>query len=162
LNDKLKRENELKALLGVTFVDEMKQDFAEGINQIKSTNAFKTAAQTINDLGSTVAQNEAYQKTTSSLKTATQKITPAFQTIGTSMKTSLSNLGNLRNSTMFTSFQQGISSTLSSGKMKSSQSEYAVDGNAPSGGNLTTSRSTLGTTNASNGFSKQDTILEDK
>jgi hypothetical protein len=39
LNDKIKRENELKNLLGISFVDEIKQDFAEGFNQIKSTNA---------------------------------------------------------------------------------------------------------------------------
>lgn len=39
LNDKLKRENELKALLGVTFVEEIKQDFAEGFNSIKSSTA---------------------------------------------------------------------------------------------------------------------------
>jgi hypothetical protein len=39
LNDKLKREHELKALLGITFVDEMKQDLSEGLNTIKSTNA---------------------------------------------------------------------------------------------------------------------------
>jgi hypothetical protein len=161
LNDKLKREHELKALLGITFVDEMRQDFSEGINTLKSSNAFKTAAQTINDLGSTVSQNEAYQKTTSSIKTATQKITPAFQTIGSTMKTSLSNLGNLRNSSMFKSFEAGISSTLSTGKMKSSKSEYVVDGSEQSG-NLPTSRSTLGTTNATNGFSKPDTIHEDK
>lgn len=39
LNDKLKRENELKQLLGVTFVEEFKHDLSEGINQIKSTSA---------------------------------------------------------------------------------------------------------------------------
>jgi hypothetical protein len=37
LNEKLKREQELKTLLGVTFVDEIKQDFQEGFNQIKQT-----------------------------------------------------------------------------------------------------------------------------
>lgn len=39
LNDKLKRENELKTLLGISFVDEIKQDFAESFNSIKSTTA---------------------------------------------------------------------------------------------------------------------------
>lgn len=156
LNDKLKRENELKTLLGVTFVDEIKQDLSEGIYQIKSTSAFKTAAQTINDISTSVSQNETYQKTTSSIKQATQKITPAFQTIGTSMKSSLSNLGNLRNSNLFKSFEG-----LGTNRMKSSASEYVVGENEPS--NLPTSRSTLGTTTQnSNGISKQDTIIEDK
>lgn len=45
--------------------------------------------------------------------------------------------------------------------MKSSKSEYVVDGTEQSG-NMPTSRSTLGTSNVSNGFSKPDTILEDK
>lgn len=40
LNDKIKRENELKTLLGVSVLDEIKQDFAEGFNQIKSTSAY--------------------------------------------------------------------------------------------------------------------------
>jgi hypothetical protein len=39
LNDKLKRENELKTLMGISFVDEIKQDFSEGFNQIKSFTA---------------------------------------------------------------------------------------------------------------------------
>ncbi len=39
LNDKIKRENELKNLLGISFVDEIKHDFAEGFQQIKSTTA---------------------------------------------------------------------------------------------------------------------------
>ena len=45
--------------------------------------------------------------------------------------------------------------------MKNSQSEYVVDGSQQPG-NIPTSHSTLGTTNATNGFSKPDTILEDK
>ena len=40
LNDKLKREAELKNLLGVTFVEEMRHDFVEGFNSIKSTTAW--------------------------------------------------------------------------------------------------------------------------
>ncbi len=40
MNDKLKRESELKTLLGVTFVDEIKQDFTDGLNQIKLSVAY--------------------------------------------------------------------------------------------------------------------------
>ena len=36
----MKRENELKTLLGISFVDEIKQDFSEGLNQIKSMSAW--------------------------------------------------------------------------------------------------------------------------
>jgi hypothetical protein len=37
LNEKLKREQELKVLLGISFVDELRQDFQEGFNTIKQT-----------------------------------------------------------------------------------------------------------------------------
>jgi hypothetical protein len=160
LNDKLKRENELKTLLGVTFVAEMKQDFTEGFNQIRSTNAFKTAAQTITGIGSTVSSNEAYQKTTASVKQASSKITPAFQQLGGAMKNSL---GNLRNSAWFNSIETGLSSSLSSVKLKASQSEFNVDGSPVSTNGIPTSKSTLGTTtNGNNGLSKHDTITEEK
>jgi hypothetical protein len=53
-----------------------------------------------------------YQKTTSTLKTATQKITPTLSSIGGSiggtMKNSISNLGSLKNSSMFKSFENGF------------------------------------------------------
>jgi hypothetical protein len=39
LNDKIKRENELKTLLGVTFVDEFKQDLSETVSSLRSSNA---------------------------------------------------------------------------------------------------------------------------
>lgn len=39
LNEKLKREQELKTLLGISFTDELKHDFQEGLNQIKQLNA---------------------------------------------------------------------------------------------------------------------------
>jgi hypothetical protein len=170
LNDKLKRENELKTLLGYSFVDDMKQDINEGINSIKSTTAFKSAADTFSALGSSVSQNETYQKTAASMKTATEKVTPTISTIGTSMKTSLSNLANIRNSTMFKSLGESVSSTFQNGKMKSSQSEYGVvnnngnDGSGMNNGNnkgMSGSQSTLGTTQDNGGISKQDTILED-
>jgi len=153
LNDKLKRESELKTLLGISFVDEIKQDFSEGFNAIKSTSAFQIAAQAMNELGSTVTQNDAFQKTSVGLKTATSKITPAFQTLGCTMKNSI---GNLRNTSMFKSIE-GIGSW---GKLKNSRSEFIVDGTDTNGSSMTTSQSTLG--NLTNGSSKHDTILEDE
>lgn len=39
LNDKLKREGELKNLLGITFITEIKNDLSEGLNTVKSTTA---------------------------------------------------------------------------------------------------------------------------
>lgn len=136
LNDKLKRENELKTLMGISFVDEIKQDFSEGLSQIKSFTA--------------------YQKTTAGLKSATQAITPAFQSLGGTMKSSI---GNLRNSSMFQSFSTGLSSSISSARIKTSKSEFINDGNSNS--TMTSSRTTLGTTTVNSNGLKHDTISED-
>jgi hypothetical protein len=156
LNDKLKRENELKTLLGVSFVDEIKQDFSEGLNQIKSFTAIQKASQSFSDLTTSISQTNAYQRTTAGLKSATQAVTPAFASIGGTMKNSLS---NLRNSTVFKSFETGISSTTA--RLKTSKSEFInTDGNQ-NGNSMTTSRSTLGTTSV-NGVTKHETILEDR
>jgi hypothetical protein len=73
LGAKIKRESELKTLLGVGFVDDLKQDWNETVHDIKST--------------------AAYQKTAETLQAASDKITPAFQTVNTSLK---SRLGSLR------------------------------------------------------------------
>merc|ERR1712127_71858 len=158
LNDKLKRENELKTLLGITFITEMKQDLSEGLNTVKSTTAFQQVAQTFSDLGNTVASNDAYQKTSAGVRTSVQKVTPGFASIGTSIKGSLS---SLRNSTYFKSFENGISNTVNTGKLNKSQSAFNVDGNAANN-TMTSSQSTLGTTTLPNGVGKHDTIPEDK
>jgi hypothetical protein len=69
---KLKRESELKTLLGVGFVDDLKQDWNETVHDIKSTTA--------------------YQKTAETFQAASDKITPVVQTVNTSLKTRLGSL----------------------------------------------------------------------
>lgn len=56
-----------------------------------------------------------YQKTSAGFKSATQKITPAFQTLGGTMKSSL---GSLRNASLFKSFETGFGSTFNGVKIK--------------------------------------------
>jgi len=46
LGAKLKRENELKTLLGVTFVEDLKQDWNDTVSDIKSTSAYQKTAET--------------------------------------------------------------------------------------------------------------------
>jgi hypothetical protein len=83
LGAKLKRENELKTLLGVGFVEDLKQDWHETVNDIKSTSA--------------------YQKTAETLHAATEKITPKLQTVNTSLK---SRLGSLRSESFVDVFRR--------------------------------------------------------
>jgi hypothetical protein len=73
LGAKAKRETELKNLLHVGFVDDIKHDWHETVNDIKSSTA--------------------YQRTAGTLQAASDKITPAIQTVNTSLK---SRLGALR------------------------------------------------------------------
>jgi hypothetical protein len=75
LGAKLKRENELKTLLGVGFVDDLKQDWNETVSDIKSTTA--------------------YQKTAETFTAASEKIAPTLQTVNSTFK---SGLGSLRSS----------------------------------------------------------------
>lgn len=72
LGAKLKRENELKTLLGVGFVEDLKQDWNETVHDIKSTSA--------------------YQKTAETLQAASDKITPVVQTVNTTLKSRLGSL----------------------------------------------------------------------
>ncbi len=69
LGAKLKRENELKTLLGVGFVEDLKQDWNDTVHDIKSSNA--------------------YQKTAETLQAASDKISPVVQTVNTTFKTRL-------------------------------------------------------------------------
>jgi hypothetical protein len=73
LSAKLKREGELKTLLGVGFVDDLKQDWSETVSDIKSTTA--------------------YQKTAETLSAASEKIAPTLQSVNSSFK---SGIGSLR------------------------------------------------------------------
>ena len=76
LGAKLKRESELKTLLGVGFVDDLKHDWSETVHDIKSTSA--------------------YQKTAETFQAASDKIAPTLQTVNTTLK---SRLGSLRSKT---------------------------------------------------------------
>lgn len=101
---KIKREQELKTLLGMGFVDDLKHDFAETMNDIKSTNAF--------------------QKTAETFQAATDKIAPTLQNVNTSFKT---RLGFLRNSTYFKTFENTIGSTVNAVKSKVSSSKSVMN-----------------------------------
>ncbi|UJR31701.1 hypothetical protein I4U23_019181 [Adineta vaga] len=125
LGAKLKRESELKTLLGVGFVDDLKQDWNETVHDIKATTA--------------------YQKTAETLQAASDKLAPAIQTVNTSFK---SRLGTLKNSNFFKTFENTLGSGVNAVKSKMTPSKSAMhfngnDGNefshGATGGPLTSS-----------------------
>lgn len=85
LGAKLKRESELKTLLGVGFVEDLKQDWNETVSDIKSTTA--------------------YQKTAETLNAASEKMAPTFQTVNSTLK---SGLGSLRSTALTSSRPRSI------------------------------------------------------
>ena len=87
LGAKLKRESELKTLLGVGFVEDLKQDWNETVSDIKSTTA--------------------YQKTAETLNAASEKMAPTFQTVNSTLK---SGLGSLRSTALTSSRPRSITS----------------------------------------------------
>jgi hypothetical protein len=78
LSAKLKRENELKTLLGFGFVDDLKQDWNDTVSDIKSTSA--------------------YQKTAETFTAASDKLAPTLQTVNSTLK---SGLGSLRSISIY-------------------------------------------------------------
>jgi len=125
LSAKLKRENELKTLLGVGFVDDLKQDWNETVSDIKSTTA--------------------YQKTAETLNAASEKIAPTIQSVNSTLK---SGLGSLRNSSYFKTFESTLGSTVNAVKSKMGPSKSTMnfddhDDNEPlhgaTGGSMSTS-----------------------
>ena len=95
LGAKLRREHELKNLLGLGFVEDLKQDWNDTVTDIKSTSA--------------------YQKTADTLSAASEKLAPTIQSVNTSIKSSL---GSLRNSSYFKTFESTLGSTVSAVKSK--------------------------------------------
>lgn len=75
LSAKLKRENELKSLLGIRFVDDLKHDWQETVHDIKTSTAF--------------------QKTAETFQAASSKLVPAIQSVNTTVKSSLGSLRSI-------------------------------------------------------------------
>ncbi|CAF4558750.1 unnamed protein product [Rotaria magnacalcarata] len=122
LGAKLKREHELKTLLGVGLVDDIKQDWNETVSDIKSS--------------------VAYQKTAETFNAASEKLAPTLQTVNSTFK---SGIGSLRNSSYFKTFESTLGSTVSAVKSKigPSRSTMSFDDNEPihgaSAGSMSTS-----------------------
>ncbi|CAF4461477.1 unnamed protein product [Rotaria sp. Silwood2] len=103
LSAKLKRENELKTLLGIGIVDDIKQDWNETVSDIKSS--------------------VAYQKTAETLSAASDKIAPTIQSVNSTLK---SGIGSLRNSAYFKTFESTLGSTVNAVKSKITPSRSAM------------------------------------
>ncbi|XP_014002920.1 tumor protein D54 isoform X24 [Salmo salar] len=92
---------DLKRKLGLSPLNELKQNLTKGWQDVQTSNAYLTASATLDD----IAQSEAYKKTSETLSVAGQKTTAAFSTMGTALSRKL---GDMRNSPTFKSFEDKV------------------------------------------------------
>lgn len=104
LGSKVRRATELKRNLGITPFKEFKHDLQEGINQIK---------------GSTT-----YQKTSAVVKTASEKTSSAFSSVGAVVS---KKLGDIKNSQTFKSMEEKVATGYANVKSKVTGSKSTDD-----------------------------------
>lgn len=104
LATKLARSQELKRQLGITVWKELKDDMEQGIKNIQDT--------------------AAYQKTSTTLKTAGERTTTALGTLGASVS---KKLGEMKNSTAFKSVEEKVGSVYTNVKSKVSSRSSSVN-----------------------------------
>ncbi|XP_014002914.1 tumor protein D54 isoform X17 [Salmo salar] len=98
---------DLKRKLGLSPLNELKQNLTKGWQDVQTSNAYLTASATLDD----IAQSEAYKKTSETLSVAGQKTTAAFSTMGTALSRKLGDMRALPFSNSFGNYsiRQSIS-----------------------------------------------------
>lgn len=104
LSDRVRHAQELKRKLGITPWKEFKDDMEQGFRNIQESSALPG-----------LFSSSAYQKTSSTLKTAGEKTSTAIGTISASVTKKLS---EVKNSTAFKSFEEKVGSAYSNVKTK--------------------------------------------
>ncbi|XP_023996849.1 tumor protein D54 isoform X6 [Salvelinus sp. IW2-2015] len=94
---KEKHSADLKRKLGLSPLNELKQNLTKGWQDVQTSNAYLTASATLDD----IAQSEAYKKTSETLSVAGQKTTAALSTMGTALSRKLGDMRALPFSNSF-------------------------------------------------------------
>ncbi|XP_064154095.1 tpd52 like 2b isoform X15 [Anguilla rostrata] len=101
LSAKEKHSYELKRKLGLSPLNEFKQNITKGWQDVQTSNAYLSASATLED----ISRSEAYKKTQETLTQAGQKTSAALSTMGTAIS---KKLGDMRNSPTFKSFEDKV------------------------------------------------------
>lgn len=104
LGSKVRHATELKRQLGITPFQEFKHDLQSGLNHIKSS--------------------DSYQKTSSAMKTATDKTSSLMSSVGQSFT---KKMGDLKNSQTFKSLDERVHTTYNTVKAKVTGSRSSQD-----------------------------------
>ncbi|XP_030624132.1 tpd52 like 2b isoform X1 [Chanos chanos] len=101
LSAKERHASELKRKLGLSPLNELKQNITKSWQDVQTSQAYLSASATLDD----IAQSEAYKKTQETLSQAGQKTSAALSTMGTAISRKL---GDMRNSPTFKSFEDKV------------------------------------------------------
>ncbi|KAL4217562.1 Tumor protein D52 [Mactra antiquata] len=117
---KMRYASELKKKLGITPLQEMKNDFQLGIKTIKDSTTYQKTNEKLHDLNEKLHQSPAYQKTSAVAKSAAEKTSTVVAGIGSTVSRKL---GDLRNSQTFKSVEGKVESAYATVKAKVSGSK---------------------------------------
>ncbi|XP_019733241.1 tumor protein D54-like isoform X7 [Hippocampus comes] len=98
LSAKERHATELKRKLGLSPLNEFKQNLTKSWQDVQTSNAYVSASATLDD----ITHSEAYKKTQETLSQAGQKTSAALTTMGSAISRKL---GDMRNSATFKSFE---------------------------------------------------------
>nr|XP_046190692.1 tumor protein D54-like isoform X14 [Oncorhynchus gorbuscha] len=102
---KEKHSAELKRKLGLSPLNELKQNLTKGWQDVQTSNAYVRTTEKLGEWNEKVTGSELYKKTSETLSVAGQKTTAAFSTMGTVLSRKL---GDMRNSPTFKSFEDKV------------------------------------------------------
>uniref|UniRef100_UPI0037E770A5 tpd52 like 2b isoform X1 n=1 Tax=Semicossyphus pulcher TaxID=241346 RepID=UPI0037E770A5 len=99
LSAKERHATELKRKLGLSPLNELRQNITKSWQDVQTSNAYLSASATLED----ITQSEAYKKTQETLSQAGQKTSAAFSTVGTVLTKRLGDMRALPFSNSFSS-----------------------------------------------------------
>ncbi|XP_042896993.1 tumor protein D54 isoform X2 [Parasteatoda tepidariorum] len=115
LSAKVKHAQDLKRKLGITPWKELKEDVEQGLKNIQETSAMKEVGGRLVEWNSAITNAPIYQKTSQTLKTATEKTSSVLGSLGATMS---KKLGDVKNSSTFRSFEERMGSAYSNVKTR--------------------------------------------
>ncbi|XP_045552445.1 tumor protein D54 isoform X18 [Salmo salar] len=110
---------DLKRKLGLSPLNELKQNLTKGWQDVQTSNAYVRTTEKLGEWNEKVTGSELYKKTSETLSVAGQKTTAAFSTMGTALSRKLGDMSNysirqsismptMRNSPTFKSFEDKV------------------------------------------------------
>jgi len=115
LSAKVKYSQDLKRKLGITPWKELKDDVEQGLKNIQETPALKEVGGRLVEWNSAITSAPIYQRTSQTLKTASEKTSSVLGTLGASMS---KGLGEVKNSSTFRSFEERMGSAYTNVKSR--------------------------------------------